>query len=151
METTNETVAPLHYNPNQLVTYKVIDLDTTDQTISWPTVKVVDLEWELEQGRRKSKRLNEYVEKVAHVESRLADYLEMDSEEIVSELCSIFGFNPTKEIEFEATATITGTITVPLADIANFDINSVDFNLDVNSYSHDIDDYNVEIDHITTL
>jgi hypothetical protein len=151
METTNETVAPLHYNPNQLVTYKVIDLDAADQTISWPTVKVVDLEWELEQGRRKSKRLNEYVEKVGHVESRLADYLEMDSEDIVSELCNIFGFNPTKEIEFEATATITGTITVPLSDVADFDINDVDLNISVDAYSYEIDDYNVDVDHITTL
>ena len=151
METTNETVAPVHYNPNQLVTYKVIDLDATDQTISWPTVKVVDLEWELEQGRRKSKRLNEYVEKVGHVESRLADYLEMDAEEIVSELCNIFGFNPTKEIEFEATATITGTISVPLSDVSEFDINNVDLNINIDSYSYDIDDYNVEVDYITTV
>ena len=46
METTETQVqeAPLHYNPNQLVTYKVIDLDAPDQTISWPTAKVVDLE-----------------------------------------------------------------------------------------------------------
>jgi len=116
METNNETVAPVHYNPNQLVTYKVIDLDATDQTVQYPTIKVVDLEWELEQGRRKSKRLNEYVEKVGHVENRLADYLEMDAEDIVSELCNIFGFNPTKEIEFEATATITGRVSVPLAE-----------------------------------
>ena len=151
METTNEIVAPLHYNPNQLVTYKVIDSDAAEQTTSWPTVKVVDLEWELEQGRRKSKRLNEYVEKVGHVESRLADYMEMDSEEIVSELCNIFGFNPTKEIEFEATATITGTITVPLSDVADFDINDVDLNISVDAYSYEIDDYNVDVDHITTL
>jgi hypothetical protein len=151
METTNETVAPVHYNPNQLVTYKVIDSDATDQTISWPTVKVVDLEWELEQGRRKSKRLNEYVEKVGHVESRLADYLEMDAEEIVSELCNIFGFNPTKEIEFEATATITGTISVPLSDVSDFDINNVDLNINIDSYSYDIDDYNVEVDYIATV
>ena len=64
METTNTVEAPVHYNPNQLVTYKVIDLDATDQTISYPTTKVTELEWDLEQGRRKSKRLNEYVEKV---------------------------------------------------------------------------------------
>ena len=151
METTNTVDAPVHYNPNQLVTYKVIDSDATDQTISWPTVKVVDLEWELEQGRRKSKRLNEYIEKVGHVENRLADYLEMDAEDIVSELCNIFGFNPTKEIEFEATATITGTITVPLSDVADFDINDVDLNISIDAYSYDIDDYNVEVDHITTL
>ena len=148
METTEtmvQTAAP--YNPNQLVTYKVIN----NGEATYPTSKVVDIEYQLDRARSVSKRLDEYSSKVAHVESRLADYLEMDSEEIVSELCSIFGFNPTKEIEFEATATITGTISVPLADIANFDINNVDFNLDVNSYSHDIDDYNVEIDHITTL
>lgn len=151
METTNETVAPLHYNPNQLVTYKVIDLSAPDQVAHWPTVKVVDLEWELEQGRRTSKRLNEYVDKVAHVESRLAEYMEMDSEEIVSELCSIFGFNPTKEIEFEISATITGTISVPLSDVTDFDINDVDFNISLDTYSNDIDDYNVEIDNVTTL
>ena len=150
METTNETVAPVHYNPNQLVTYKAIDLDATDQTISWPTVKVVDLEWELEQGRRKSKRLNEYVEKVGHVESRLADYLEMDAEEIVSELCNIFGFNPTKEIEFEATATITGTVRVPLDEFVNFNINDIDLNVYADSHSHDVD-VDVEVDNITTL
>ena len=151
METTNTVDAPLHYNPNQLLTYKVIDLDAPDQTIQYPTVKVVDIEWELEQGRRKSKRLNEYVEKVGHVESRLANYMEMDSEDIVSELCSIFGFNPTKEIEFEATATITGTISIPLADVADFDINHVDLNINVDAYAYDIDDYNVEIDSLTTL
>ena len=151
METTNMTEAPIHYNPNQLVTYKVIDLDATDQTISWPTVKVVDLEYELDNGRRKSKRLNEYIEKVGHVERRLADYLEMDAEEIVSELCEIFGFNPTKEIEFEGTATFSGTISVPLSDLADFDINNVDFNVDINSWSHDIDINTVDVDDVTIL
>ncbi len=57
METNNEIVVPAHYNPNQLVTYKVIDLDATDQTISYPTVKVTEIEWDLEQARKKSKRL----------------------------------------------------------------------------------------------
>jgi len=151
METTNTVETPLHYNPNQLVTYKVIDLDATDQAIQYPTVKVTDLEWDLEQGRRKSKRLDEYSSKVAHVESRLADYLEMDSEDIVSELCEIFGFNPTKEIEFEGTATFSGTISVPLSELSDFDINSVDFNVDINSWSHDIDIDNIEVDDVRSL
>jgi len=151
METTNIVEAPVHYNPNQLVTYKVIDLNATDQTVKYPTVKVTDLEWELENARSKSKRLNEYVEKVGHVESRLADYLEMDAEDIVSELCDIFGFNPTKEIEFEGTATFSGTISVPLSDLSEFDINNVDFNVDINSWSHDIDINTVDVDDVTIL
>ena len=151
METTNIVDAPVHYNPNQLVTYKVIDLDATDQAIHYPTIKVVDLEWELEEGRRKSKRLDEYSSKVTQVENRLADYLEMDSEDIVSELCDIFGFNPTKEIEFEGTATFSGTISIPLSELADFDINSVDLNVEINSWSHDIDIDNVEVDDVRSL
>lgn len=150
METNNEIVVPAHYNPNQLVTYKVIDLDATDQTISYPTVKVTEIEWDLEQARRKSKRLSEYSDKVGQLENRLADYIDMDSEDIVSDICSIFGFNPTKEIEFEATATITGTVNIPLSELKDFDIDSLDLFVSVDSYSYDIN-ADAEVDNITTI
>jgi len=150
METNNETVVPLHYNPNQLVTYKVIDLDATDQTISYPTVKVTDIEWDLEQSRRTTKNLTQYINNVSMLENRLPDYLEMDSEEIVSDICSIFGFNPTKEIEFEATATITGRVLVPLSDLASFEIDDVDLTVYADSHSHDVE-VDVEIDHISRV
>jgi hypothetical protein len=146
METTNETVAPVHYNPNQLVTYKVINADET----TYPTDKVTEIEWQLENARYTSKRLNEYSSKAAQLEERLSDYLEMDAEEIVSDICSIFGFNPTKEIEFEATATITGTVRVPLDEFVNFNINDIDLNVYADSHSHDVD-VDVEVDNITTL
>lgn len=150
METTNETVVPAHYNPNQLVTYKVIDLDATDQTISYPTVKVTEIEWDLEQARRKSKRLSEYSDKVGQLENRLPEYLDMDSEEIVSDICSIFGLNPTRDIEFEATATITGTVSIPLADLKDFDIDNLDLYVNVDSYAYDVS-ADAEVDNITTL
>ena len=150
METNNEIVVPLHYNPNQLVTYKVIDLDAPDNTISYPTVKVTQIEWDLEQNRRNTKNLAQYISRVNTLENRLADYLEMDSEDIVSDICSIFGFNPTKEIEFEATATITGTVTVALSDLADFDIDSLDLTVSVDSYSYDVN-ADAEVDNITTL
>jgi hypothetical protein len=150
METTNETVVPAHYNPNQLVTYKVIDLDATDQTISYPTVKVTEIEWDLEQARRKSKRLSEYSDKVGQLENRLADYLDMDSEEIVSDICSIFGFNPTKEIEFEASVTVTGTVQIPLADLKDFDIDNLNLYVNVDSYDYEIS-ADAEVDNIITL
>lgn len=148
METTNETVVPAHYNPNQLVTYKVIDLDATDQTISYPTVKVTDIEWELEQKRYNAKNLAQYISNVNMLENRLADYLEMDSEEIVADICSIFGFNPTKQVEFEATARITGTVDVPLADLKDFDIDSIDLYVTVDSYAYNID-VDADIEEIT--
>ena len=150
METNNETVVPAHYNPNQLVTYKVIDIDATDQTISYPTVKVTEIEWDLEQARRKSKRLSEYSDKVGQLENRLPEYLDMDSEEIVSDICSIFGLNPTRDIEFEATATITGTVSIPLADLKDFDIDNLDLYVNVDSYAYDVS-ADAEVDNITTL
>jgi hypothetical protein len=146
METNNETVVPEHYNPNQLVTYKVIQ----DGTTSYPTVKVVDLEWDLYQNRSNVATLSQYISKVNQLENRLADYLEMDSEEIVGDICSIFGFNPTKEIEFEATATITGRVLVPLSDLADFDIDDMDLTVYADSHSHEVE-IDVEVDHISRV
>jgi hypothetical protein len=148
-ETTNEIVVPNHYNPNQIVTYKIIDSEAhqTDYANWYPTVKVSDLEWELHQYRIERRALNRYTQHVNMLESRLPDYLDMDSEEIVADICSIFGFNPTKEIEFEATATITGTILVPLDEVANFDVSDIDINVyaELNSYDGEV---GVEIDNI---
>jgi hypothetical protein len=145
METT-ETTAPVHYNPNQLVTYKVIE----DGVASYPTTKVVDLEWDLHQNRSNIKNLSQYISRANQLENRLADYLEMDAEEIVADICSIFGFNPTKEIEFEATATITGRVTVALSDLAEFDIDDVDLTVYADSHSHDVE-VDIEIDNITRI
>jgi hypothetical protein len=150
METTNETVVPAHYNPNQLVTYKVIDLDATDQTISYPTVKVTDIEWDLEQNRRSAKNLAQYISNVNMLENRLPDYLEMDSEEIIADICSIFGLNPTREIEFEATATITGTVSIPLSDLKDFDIDNLDLYVNVDSYAYEIS-ADAEVENISML
>jgi len=147
METTNETIVPEHYNPNQLVTYKVI----SDGTTTYPTTKVTDIEWALESYRTMKERSAMQSQRIGQLEERLSDYLEMDSEEIVSDICSIFGFNPTKDIEFEANVTITGTVTVPLTDLSTFDINDIDLDISVDAYSYSIDDYNVEVDSITTL
>ncbi|MFM7988233.1 MAG: hypothetical protein ACKPKO_53865, partial [Candidatus Fonsibacter sp.] len=122
METNNETVVPEHYNPNQLVTYKVIEYGIT----SYPTGKVVDIEWCLEQMRHNTKVSAELRLQISQLENNLSEYMEMDAEDIVSSICDIFSFNPTKEIEFEATATITGTVTVALKDMADFDIDSID-------------------------
>ena len=149
METTNEIVVPQHYNPNQIVTYRIIDSEAhqSDYTNWYPTVKVSDLEYELHQYRKDKRSLNKYIEHTGMLESRLPDYLDMDSEEIVADICSIFGFNPTKEIQFEATATITGTVSVPLDELANFDINDIDLNVYADSHSHDAE-IDVEIDNI---
>jgi hypothetical protein len=56
MESYGATVTPMVselYNPNALVTYKKIEGDT----LSYPTEKVTDIEWALDQSRRNYKNL----------------------------------------------------------------------------------------------
>ena len=144
-ETMVQTAAP--YNPNQLITYKVIN----NGEATYPTSKVVDIEYELDRGRYWRNQWNDISGKVARLENDLAEYLDMDAEEIVTAICDIFGFTPTKEIEFEGTVTFSGTISVPLADVADFDIDLINFNVDIDSDSGDVQIYNVEVDNVTTL
>ncbi len=138
METTNETVqAPVHYNPNQLVTYKVISNDTT----TYPTSKVTDIEWALESYRNTKERFHTQSQLISNLEEMLPGWIEDETsaEDIVSQLCNLFGFNPTKDIEFEASVIVRGTVNIPLADVADFDIDNVDLYVEINSYSYDID------------
>lgn len=149
METTTETVVPEHYNPNQLVSYKVID---ESGSISYPLTKVTDLEYQLE-NLRYYKRVAENSQKLhRQLEGELEGWLENEAsaEDIVSEICQIFGFFPEKEIQFEASATITGTVRVPFSELADFDIDSIDLNVYADSSSHDVD-VEVEVDHISTV
>jgi hypothetical protein len=144
--TTNEVVVPEHYNANQLVTYKVIDGDST----TFPTVKVNDLEYEMDRLRYWRKQWDQLSGKVARLENDLEQYLDMDSEDIVSAICEIFGFEPTKEIEFEATVRITGTVDIPLAQLKDFDIDNIDLSVDVDSYAYNIN-ADVEIEDISRV
>ena len=145
METTNETVVPEHYNANQLVTYKVIDNSET----TYPTKKVADIEYDLDRGRYWKNQWSELSGKVARLENDLSEFLDMDAEDIVVSICDIFGFNPSKEIEFEASVTVTGTVQIPLADLKDFDIESLDLYVNVES-SYEID-ADAEVDNVVMV
>lgn len=148
METTTETMVPEHYNPNQLVTYKVIgNAETT-----YPTTKVVNIEYALHLGRTAQEALNNKTSQIRRLEDSLVDWIENDNsaEEIVAMICDNFGFSVEKEIEFEATASITGRVRVPFAQLADFDIGDVDLTVYADSHSYDVD-VDVEIDFISTV
>jgi len=134
METINETIVPEHYNPHQLVTYKVIDGDN----VTYPTKKVTDIESTLDSARYWKEQWNKIGERVARLENDLPEYLDMDSEDIVAAICEIFGFNPTKEVEFEATVRVTGTLEVPLSSLKDFDIDYADISVNVDCYEYNI-------------
>lgn len=146
METNNVTVAPDHYNANQLVTYKVIE----DGTPTYPTAKVVDIEYYMQLGRTAQQALNNRMTQIRQLEGELEGWMENDSsaDEIVSEICQIFGFNPTKEIQFEANVTVTGTVSIPLSQLSEFDIDDLDLSVYVDSHSYTVD-ADAEVDNIS--
>ena len=146
METTNEVVAPEHYNPHQLVTYKVIDGDT----VTYPTKKVTDIEMSMDSARYWKQQWDKIAGNVARLENDLPEYLDMDSEDIVAAICEIFTFNPTKEVEFEATVRVTGTLEVPLSSLKDFDIDYADISVNVDCYEYNIN-ADCEIENISTF
>ena len=153
-ETTQVQEAPLHYNPNQLVTYKVIDIDDTYAATAvahYPTVKVTELEWELEQGRRQVKKTNDLQSKINRIIDNMTEEYwynpNTDTETILNDLCEILDFNPVKTIEFTANITLNGSIEIPLSDYQDIDLNDYVFeNLSIDTYTGTMDINGWDID-----
>ena len=66
-----------------------------------------------------------------------------DVNDIANSLCEIIDYSPTKEISFTATMSFSGTISVPAADVEDFDLTSAleDAYVDINNGDIVIDSY----------
>jgi hypothetical protein len=130
------------YNPNLLVTYKAIsDTYGTSEEATYLTSKVTDLEWDLHNGRTNKKSLQNLQGTINTLEDQIAEWFdsEYSKEDVLTAICEHFGINPVKEIEIEGTVSFSGTISVPMSDLADFDINNVTIDVDLNSYDYDAD------------
>ena len=120
METT-EVEVPVHYNPNQLVTYKVIDGDK----VTYPTDKVTTLEYTLDQSRRVYTAKNELQSKI----NRIIDNLTLDfwynpntdKETVLQELCDILEHEAKQSVVISATIDVEIEVDLPLQEIEDFD------------------------------
>lgn len=150
METTIE--APIHYNPNQLVTYKVIDLDDRvagdpESVAYYPTEKVTQIEYALEQARRTTKAKNDLQSQINKIIDNMSeDYWynpNTDKETVLNDICEILNFTPKKTVSFTATMNFTGTIEIDLADAEDFDLEEVlaEAYVDINNGDVEIDGY----------
>jgi hypothetical protein len=130
------------YNPNLLVTYKAIpNAYAAPEEATYLTSKVTDIEWELHNGRTNKQSLQNLQSTVNTLEDQIVEWFDTDysKEDVLTALCEHFGINPVKEIEIEGTVSFSGTISVPIADLADFDINNVTIDVDLNSYDYDVD------------
>ena len=148
-ETTQVQEAPLHYNANQLVTYKVINGDT----VTYPTEKVNQIEWTLEQARRTADKANGLQSQINRIlDNMTEDYWynpNTDTETILNDLCEILQFNPVKTIEFTANITLNGTIEIPLSDYQDMELSDYVFeNLSIDSYTGTMDVNGWDVDSV---
>ena len=141
------------YNPNLLVTYKAIpDTYAAPEAPTFMTDKVTDLEWELHQGRFNANIAAERRGDIEWLEEQIVEWYDPNytKEDVLQALLEHFKLNPTKEYEVQGTVSFSGTINVPLSEIADFDVSNVTIDVELSSYEYDadlnVDDIQVE-DH----
>jgi hypothetical protein len=137
------------YNPNLLVTYKAIaGTYAAPEEPTYLTSKVTEIEWELHNHRTNKKSLQNLQGTINSLEDLIVEWFDPNysKEEVLVALCEHFGINPVKEIEVQGTVTFTGTISVPMSEIADFDLSSVSIDVDLNSYDYEAD---LTVDEVT--
>jgi len=150
-EETMETTITINeaYNPNLLVTYKKIENGET----SYPTDKVVDIEYSLDQGRRWYKSLTEKQNEWYRKESQLRTLLEetfADSEdqETLTAIAEIFDVPLTKEVEYTAWVRVDLTVEVELGGDMDSIEDFISSNLTIDSYDALIQVTNHDVDRV---
>lgn len=138
---------PETYNPNLLVTYKSI----TDGEVTYPTIKVTSLEYQLDQVKYTEKTLMQNVSLINQITSNLtADGWynpNTDKEDILRDLCEILGHEPKQTIRITAQISVEAEYEIPLEEVENFDAKYfLQDNLTIDSYNGDltVDTFDVE-------
>ena len=130
------------YNPNLLVTYKAIaGTYAAPEEATYLTSKVTELEWDLHSVRAKEDLLRNLQGTVSQLEDSIVEWYDPNysKEEVLVALCEHFGIDPVKQIEIQGTVTFTGTINIPMSEIADFDLSNVSVEAELSSYEYDAD------------
>jgi len=148
METTDTTVSPaVEYNPDQLVTYKVIS-GYSDPT--YATDKVRNIEWELHNSRTNSKAVSTLNNKINSVKDIITEaYADSDDQETLRAIAEALGIELTRDVEWSATIEVSGTIQLDLLADSDTDVEQEIYdNLYVESQNGNIEVGDVEVTNV---
>jgi len=118
-ETMEETTTPAvtipdTYNPNLLVTYKVIHGYSDPE---YTTAKVASLEWDLHNARQTQKSNSVLHSKIDTVKDIITEaYADSSDQETLQAIAEALGIELTREVEWSATIEVSGTISVDLLE-----------------------------------
>jgi hypothetical protein len=124
METTETSAVtvPDTYNSNLLVTYKVI---RGYSDAEYATDKVVNIEWELHNGRESQKKVTLLHSKIDTVKEIITEaYEDSEDQDTLRAIAEALGIEMTKTVSWSASIEVSGTIEVDLLSPYDFDVES---------------------------
>jgi hypothetical protein len=148
METTDTygaTVTPAvpdTYNPNLLVTYKVIKGYSDPE---YATDKVASIEWDLHNARQTQKSNAILHDKIDSVKNIITEsFADSDDQETLRDIAEALGIELTKTVEWTATIEVSGTIELDI--LQEYDVESELYdNLYVDSQNGQIEIIDTEV------
>jgi hypothetical protein len=143
METTETTVTtvPDTYNPNLLVTYKVI---RGYSDAEYATDKVTSIEWDLHNARQAQKTNGVLQGKIDAVKEIICEaYSDSQDQDTLRDIAEALGIELIKEVQFTASVEVSGTYSYDiLSDYSEYDLESVI----TDALFADSNDGNVQVD-----
>ena len=136
----------VEYNPNQLVTYKIIHGYSDPE---YATAKVASLEWDLHNARQAQKTNGVLNNKIGTVKDIISEaYADSDDQDTLRAIAEALDIPLVKEIEWSATIEVSGTITVDLLE-GDVDVESEIYdNLYVESQHGNIEVSDTEVTNV---
>jgi len=146
METTTSTdnqVSPaVEYNPNQLVTYKIIHGYSDPE---FATAKVTSIEWDLHNARQAQKQNGLYTSQIDSVKDIIVEsYAESEDQETLRSIAEALNIELTRTVEWSATIEVSGTMDVDLLEDVDIEQEIYD-NLYVDSHNGNIEINDTEV------
>jgi hypothetical protein len=146
METTTSTdnqVSPaVEYNPNQLVTYKIIHGYSDPE---FATAKVASIEWDLHNARQAQKQNGMYTSQIDSVKDIIVEaYAESEDQETLRSIAEALNIELTRTVEWSATIEVSGTMDVDLLEDVDIEQEIYD-NLYVDSQNGNIEIGDTEV------
>jgi hypothetical protein len=124
MEETNTVTVPDTYNPNLLVTYKVI---RGYSDAEYQTDKVTSIEWDLHNARQAQKTNGVLQGKIDAVKEIICEaYADSQDQDTLRDIAEALGIELIKEVQFTASIEVSGTYSYDiLSDYSEYDLESV--------------------------
>jgi len=123
-DATISTTVPDTYNPNLLVTYKVI---RGYSDAEYATDKVTSIEWDLHNARQAQKTNGVLQGKIDAVKEIICEaYADSQDQDTLRDIAEALGIELIKEVQFTASIEVSGTYSYDiLSDYSEYDLESV--------------------------